>query len=312
MNEHDRRHRPTERWRSTLAAYARLVRVPNLFTAPPDVILGAAIVTSFGYAVQIETVVGFAVSSVLLYAAGTTLNDYFDTAEDAHDRPERPIPSGRVTRSRALLLGAVLLAGGVGVAGLFGGATAGTVAAVLALAIVLYDGVFKGSLLGFLFMGVSRGLNVLLGTAAVAAPTGLPVRAFLVPAIVTLYVGCITYMAESETGTGDRLAVSVGVGGTVLAGVGVVAASVAAEMSSADTAVMAALLAGFLIWTGPPLRTAYIRPAPETIGPAVGACVLGLTILTAAFAATAGIEWSIAAVVFFLPAVGFSEVFDVS
>lgn len=312
MNGYDDRFPPTERWRSSLASYARLVRVPNLFTAPPDVILGAAIVASFGYAVRIETVAGLAVSSVLLYAAGTTLNDYFDADEDARHRPERPIPSGAVSRSRALVFGVTLLASGVGIASLTGGATAGAVAAVLALAIVSYDGLFKGSLIGFLVMGGSRGMNVLLGTAAAAAPTALPMRAFLVPAVITLYIGSVTHMAESETGASDRLAVSIGVAGTVVAALGVAGALVVSPTSPVGTTITAGLLAGFLIWTGPPLRTSYVNPSPETIGPAVGACVLGLTILTAAFAATAGIEWSIAAVVFFLPAVGLSEVFDVS
>ena len=312
MNKWDGRFPPTERWRSSLASAAKLVRVPNLFTAPPDVILGAAIVSSFGYAIRVETIIGLAVSSVLLYAAGTTLNDYFDADEDALHRPERPIPSGDVSRSRALAFGATLLVSGFGIAFLSGGSSAGVVAAVLALAIVSYDGLFKGSLLGFLVMGGSRGMNVLLGMAAAVAPTVLSPQALLIPAIIVLYIGCVTHMAESETGATDRLAVSIGIAGTSVAAFGVVGVLVATPISPLNTAIMVALLVGFLIWTGLPLRTAYVSPSPEMIGPAVGACVLGLTILTAAFAAIAGIKWSIAAFAFFLPAVGLSKVFDVS
>lgn len=312
MNERNDRFPPIERWRSSLVSYARLVRVPNLFTAPPDVVLGAAIVSRFGYAVRVETVIGVAVASVLLYAAGTTLNDYFDADEDARHRPERPIPSGEISRGRALTFGTTLLVSGVGLAFLSGGSTAGAVAAVLALAIVSYDAVFKGSLLGFLVMGSSRGLNVLLGMAAAVAPTVLPARAFLIPAIVVLYIGSITHMAESETGATDRLAVAVGVAGASVAALGVVGALVVSPASPLDTAVTIVLLVGFLVWTGRPLRTAAADPSPETIGPAVGACVTGLTVLTAAFAASAGIKWSIAAVAFFVPAVGLSKLFDVS
>jgi len=312
MSEVDGSFPPIDQWRRSIAAYAKLVRVPNLFTAPPDVVLGAAIVSSFGYAVRMESVAALAVASMLLYAAGTTLNDYFDAEEDAQERPERPIPSGDISRKQALIFGAALLVTGVGVAFLSGGSSAAAVAAILALGIVLYDGAFKGSVPGYLTMGANRGINVVLGMAAAAVPTVLPARAYVIPGIIVLYIGSVTYMAESETGGTDRLAVSVGVAGTSIAAFGVVGAIAVSPVSAVGTVLTVTLLVGFLIWAGRPLRTAYVNPSPETIGPAIGACVLGLTILTAAFAATAGIRWSIAAIVFFIPAVGLSRVFDVS
>ncbi|ELZ36372.1 UbiA prenyltransferase [Halorubrum saccharovorum DSM 1137] len=312
MSEVDGSFPPIDQWRRSIAAYAKLVRVPNLFTAPPDVVLGAAIVSSFGYAVRMESVAALAVASMLLYAAGTTLNDYFDAEEDAQERPERPIPSGDISRKQALIFGAALLVTGVGVAFLSGGSSAAAVAAILALGIVLYDGAFKGSVPGYLLMGGNRGINVVLGMAAAAVPTVLPARAYVIPGIIVLYIGSVTYMAESETGGTDRLAVSVGVAGTSIAAFGVVGAIAVSPVSAVGTVLTVTLLVGFLIWAGRPLRTAYVNPSPETIGPAIGACVLGLTILTAAFAATAGIRWSIAAIVFFIPAVGLSRVFDVS
>ena len=302
----------TEQWRRSLASYAKLVRVPNLFTAPPDVILGAAIVSTFGYTARAGTIAGLAVASVLLYAAGTTLNDYFDASEDTRERPERPIPSGDISRSRALIFGAMLLVSGVGIAFLSGGSPAAVVAALLAVGIVAYDGALKGSVPGYLAMGGNRAINVVLGMAAAVAPSALPIRAYLIPAIIALYIASVTYMAESETGSTDRLAVSVGVAGTSIAAVGVVGAVVVTPVPAVGTAVAVALLGGFLVWTGVPLRTAYADPAPETVGPAIGACVLGLTILTAAFAATAGAGWAIAAVSFFVPAAGLSKLFDVS
>ena len=309
----DQPSRITEFYRP-LAAYATLVRVPNLFTAPPDVVLGAAIAASLGHVVPVETIVGLSVASMLLYAAGTTLNDYFDATEDARERPDRPIPAGDISRRQALLFGGTLLGGGVAVAALSGGVTAGVVAAVLALAILSYDGVFNGSPTGFLVMGGCRGTNVLLGTAAALSPAVLPVQALSIPAIIVLYISGVTYMAETETETGesDSLAVSAAVVGTAVAVVGVVGALVVNSPSPASTVVAITLLVGFTVWTARPLRAAYAHPSPRTIGPAVGACVVGLTILTAAFAATVGIEWSLAAVVFFIPAVALARVVDVS
>jgi len=68
----------------------------------------------------------------------------------------------------------------------------------------------------------------------------------------------------------------------------------------------------FLAWVGRPLGAAYADPEPATVGPAVGARVLGLVLLDAAVAAGAGVEWALAAAVFLVPAWGLSTAFDVS
>lgn len=294
-----------------LVAYATLVRLPNLFTAPPDVVLGAALVAGVGRTVSVGAIVGLATASMLLYAAGTTLNDYFDAAEDARERPERPIPSGEVSRRGALAFGVALLVGGVGIALVAAGTAAGAVAGGLALAILVYDGVFKGSAVAFLFMGGSRGLNVLLGSTAAVSPT-LPPRVLAVAAVILLYIAAVTYMAESETGVTDRGAVSTAVGGTVIAALGVVGLLVVRSPPLFEAVLAVVLLAGFVGWTGRALRAAYVDPVPETIGPAVGTCVLGLIVLNTAFAATVGPLWALTALAFLAPAVGLSRVFDVT
>lgn len=296
----------------SLRAYAALVRLPNLFTSPPDVVLGAALVVSLGYTVPIGSVVGLSVASVLLYAAGTTLNDYFDADEDERERPERPIPSGDVSRTSALVFGVALLSGGVAVALLSAGPTAGVVAATLATLILLYDAVFKGSVAGFVFMGASRGTNVLLGVSVALSPTALPTWALVVPVVITLYIASVTYMADHETSEGDSGPVVVAMGGVAVA-VGGVAGTVFLRSPTLPEAVVSAvLLVGFVAWTGRALRRAYLSPTPGTVGPAVGACVLGLVALTASFAAAGGVVWSLAGVAFLVPAVGLSRLFDVS
>jgi len=59
---------PERSLRTTLGAVGELVRVPNLFTAPPDVILGAALVGVAGSDFLPATVAGLAIGSVCLYA----------------------------------------------------------------------------------------------------------------------------------------------------------------------------------------------------------------------------------------------------
>jgi len=303
----------TETTRRPIVAYATLVRLPNLFTAPPDVVLGAALASAAVGGVPLDNVVGLVVASMLLYAGGTTLNDYFDAEEDARERPERPIPSGDVSRGGALALGAVLLSGGVVVALLVAGVIAGATAGALALSVLLYDGVFKGSAAGFLFMGASRGLNVLLGVAAAGvALIELPTWVLAVPVLVSLYIAGVTYMAEGETDAGGRGPVLAAMAGAVAATLGVVALVAVRQPPPVEMGLAFVFLIGFLVWVGRPLRAAYADPAPDVVGPAVGACVLGLSVLDAAFAAVVGAAWATAALAFVVPAVGLSRAFDVT
>nr|WP_225335381.1 UbiA family prenyltransferase [Halomicrobium urmianum] len=295
-----------------LTVVARLVRLPNLFTAPPDVILGAAIVTGLGRSVHVSSLVGLSVASMLLYAAGTTLNDYFDAPVDADERPERPIPSGAISRFRALLLGTSLLLSGVSIAFLASGVRAGVVSIVLALLVVGYDAVLKGSVLGHLAMGGTRGTNVILGTTVALRPTELPADVVSIPVVVALYIAAVTYMADGETEVGGRGGVGVAAAGGVLAAAGVVGALVATPPLPLDSLASVAFLVAFVVWIGRPLSAAFADPSPDTIGPAVGACVLGLVPLNAAFAGTTSLVWALCVAAFFLPALGLAEVFDVS
>ena len=297
--------------RGRIRAYATLVRVPNLFSAPPDVLLGGALVSAVGAAVSIPALASLSVASVLLYAGGTTLNDYFDVPVDATERPERPIPSGRVSQPTAGALGASFLLGGVLVAFVAAGPRAGALAAVLAAVIVLYDGVLKGGPAGFLAMGSARGLDVLLGTVA-AESLDFPFWVVAVPAVVALYIALVTYMAANEATDTERKAVAAAAAGVVLAALAVLAVVGAVRPPVVRSVLAVALVAGFLAWTGRALGPAYANPRPETVGPAVGTCVLALVVLDAAFAAVAGVGWALGALVFLVPALGLARLFDVS
>ncbi|MFC4440072.1 MULTISPECIES: UbiA family prenyltransferase [Natrialbaceae] len=296
----------------SLVGYASLVRLPNLFTAPPDIVVGLAIATASGYAISTSNAIAIGIASICLYAAGTTFNDYFDVSEDLRFRPERPIPAGEVSRQEALLLGSALLIGGILIAFTIAEAVAGVVAVCLAVTILLYDGLFKGSTAGFLLMGASRGLNVLLGITAAVSPSKLSAWEFVVPAIVVTYIAAVTFLGESETGESDGVSVLVTIIGVVVASAGVIGLLVARSPPFSETSLTILLLISFLIWTGRALKTAYTDPSPSTIGHAVGTCVLGLVILNAAFAATVDFFLGIITLSFFIPAIGLSGKFDVS
>jgi len=117
-----------------LRAYLELLRPPNVVTAIADVLAGYAVA---GRA-QPRALPWLITASVCLYAGGVVLNDFFDRAVDAVERPERPIPGGRVSAARAATLGAVLLMAGVAAAGEASGVSAGVAAAIAAF-VVGYD-----------------------------------------------------------------------------------------------------------------------------------------------------------------------------
>ncbi|WP_234588919.1 UbiA family prenyltransferase, partial [Micromonospora sp. MH99] len=96
---------------TTLADVAELVRAPAALSVPGDVVAGAAAAGTLG-----PRTPALAGASVLLYWAGMAANDWADRELDAVERPERPIPSGRVTPTAALGLAAGLTAAGVGLA----------------------------------------------------------------------------------------------------------------------------------------------------------------------------------------------------
>jgi 4-hydroxybenzoate polyprenyltransferase len=102
-------------------------------------------------------------STMCLYAGGVVLNDVFDLAIDRVERPERPIPSGRVSRQRAAILGSALLASGVAFAAI-GRPAAGIVAGATAACILTCVG--QTPTWWAVSMGLCRAGNLMLGVAA--------------------------------------------------------------------------------------------------------------------------------------------------
>ena len=118
-----------------LGDLAELVRLPAVLTVPGDTLAGAA---AAGWPLGRRTW-ALPIASACLYWAGMALNDYADRDLDAVERPERPIPSGRVLPRQALALAAGLTAAGVGTAAAAGGRRALRVAVPLAATVWAYD-----------------------------------------------------------------------------------------------------------------------------------------------------------------------------
>ncbi|WP_314220880.1 SCO3242 family prenyltransferase [Streptomyces zaehneri] len=184
--------------RARVRAWAELLRLPALFTVPGDALAGAAALTRRP---DHRTLLAVG-SSCCLYEAGMLLNDWADRAEDAADRPHRPLPSGRVSPTAAFAA-----ACGLTVAGLALAARAGRpallVAAPLAATVWSYDLALKHTPAGPFAMAAARGLDVLLGAAA----TGGRARSALPSAVLlATHTLAVTTLSRQETREGTPAA----------------------------------------------------------------------------------------------------------
>lgn len=196
-----------------VADYLDLVRAPASLTVLGDAVVGALSARGSGGDSPLRGG-ALAASSVCLYSAGMALNDWADADLDAIERPERPIPSGRITRARALAVGAGLTALGIGSA-FAAGRASGLVSLALAGALWAYDLVFKPTAAGPVVMAVCRGLDVMMGAA------GPGWRGALLPAsAVAAHTVAVTAVSRGEVDGSTRMT-----GGAAVAASVAVAAS---------------------------------------------------------------------------------------
>jgi 4-hydroxybenzoate polyprenyltransferase len=201
----------------TLRSWLQLIRIPAVPTAISNVMFGYLLsVQLHDVAIHLGELMLLILSSVCLYSSGMVLNDVFDVETDRQQRPERPIPSGRIALRTARIVGFTLLGSGI-LAAFIAGWWRGVnrledilrptlVAALLAVFIVAYDGWFKRMSVAPIFMGICRLLNVLLGASVVLVvePSFYESMKFEKPVVAIaialgIYVTGITLLARKET-----------------------------------------------------------------------------------------------------------------
>lgn len=259
-----------------LRAWLELLRPANVATALADVLAGFAIA-----GLQNRPALPWLLlATACLYAGGIVLNDFFDRHLDRVERPERPIPSGRVGAPAAAALGAILLAAGWIAASHHATRAAGGVALAIAGAVVLYDAWGKRSrVFGPINMGLCRALNLLLGVAAV--PAALP-QAWPLAGIPLTYIAAVTTLSRGEVRGGNHRAATVALISlsAALAGLLAVALRAGANLAPALALVMA------LMWRVIPAFVHARRLGePAAIRVAVKRGVLSLVLVDAAIAA---------------------------
>src|SRR6478672_11914777 len=118
------------------------MRPANIVTSVSDVLAGIAI-SGFFFAHSFNTnqilpVLLLCISTIGLYGGGVVFNDVFDAELDSVERPERPIPSGLISKKEAATLGGILLSAGILLA-FFVNLTSGVLALLIAICALVYD-----------------------------------------------------------------------------------------------------------------------------------------------------------------------------
>jgi 4-hydroxybenzoate polyprenyltransferase len=135
----------------------------------------------------------------LLYTGGMFLNDAFDEEFDRLRRPERPIPSGKISAAKVWAWGLGQL--GAGILVLLGcGWVAAASAVLLAMFIVLYDFTHKFFMASPWLMGACRFWVYIIAGAAGAG--GLNGFAIFGGAALAFYVVGLSYAARRESSRG--------------------------------------------------------------------------------------------------------------
>ncbi len=258
--------------------YLELLRPANVATALADVLAGYAVAGLPGP----RYLAWLLPATACLYAGGVVLNDVFDRDIDRKERPERPIPSGRVTTKAAATLGAALIGAGV-ILGSMAGPASGAVAAATAGCILLYDAWGKRQgYLGPLNMGMCRALNLLLGISAapLALTTGWPLG--LLPLV---YITAVTAVSKGEVHGGARGVAAIALISLNLVIVALLALSIARPAVSWAGLVIALALAWRVL---PAFWGAYQSPLPGPVRHAIRTGVLSLVLLDASIGAIFG------------------------
>lgn len=268
-----------------IRATLELMRPANIITAFSDILAGFAgaggtiLILGGDLTVTPEGLSWLLLSTFGLYGGGVVMNDVFDAKLDANERPERAIPSGRITKFSASMLGILLLITGI-LAAANVNYHAGILATFIAFAALFYDYKAKHSLFfGPLFMGLCRGGNLLLGMSVVPLALANLWPLILIP---LFYIGSITLISQGEVHGGSKKAGFLALTFVILITISLLLLSVLPNYEFFHALPFAILFGAAVI---PAFAMAAKTPSPEFIKNSVKRGVVSLIILNSTIAA---------------------------
>ncbi|TLX85275.1 MAG: hypothetical protein E6L01_06435 [Thaumarchaeota archaeon] len=179
--------------------YLILVRFPNLFTLPSNILVGFVIVSTLSQIVFVQVL--FVVTiSILIYCVGIMLNDYFDFTIDKKERPDRPLPSGKISRKIAILL-AFVFSILVLILSFIVSMQTLAISSILLAVVFGYDKYLKKTPVGPYTIATARVMNILLGVSVNINNIGnysqIVILTFVL-SITFVYVSLIGFLSKYE------------------------------------------------------------------------------------------------------------------
>lgn len=280
-----------------LTPYLQLARPANLVTAVADIVAGIAIAgfyTSSFSDINPYYWILLCLSTIGLYGGGIVFNDIFDAELDARERPERAIPSGRVSIGQAVAYATVLFAGGIAAA-FFVSIISGLISIAITVFALVYNKWGKHhTFFGPLNMGLCRGGNLLLGISVINSV--LP-QLWWLGVVPVIYIAAITMVSRGEVHGGNKQTLwFAGLLYLMVDGF-----QLYVSWKTGYVLVACAFVAVHLYFVLTPLLKAIQDPVGPNIGKAVKGGVLGLIVMDAVWVSAGGNYLLAIAVLFLLP-----------
>ena len=262
-----------------------MLRISNAPTVVSQVFAGVAVgcySLPVGTTLPLGALVLVLVGVLLSYLAGMILNDVFDAQVDATERPDRPIPSGRISLFIARVAGVSMLLIGISMLAVASPVTLPW-AIVLGVCILAYDVLHTLSAASFVLMASCRGLVPVIAAFAMTSNADWSILSWTAGAAFA-FIAAVSIAARNEmTGFGliARVAAwSLPVAACAPLGMwGVVAIDPGGALLG-TVAVGASLLAAYLVAVG--IRTASKRESPRAIPLAVAMWIGAMPAIDAA------------------------------
>lgn len=286
--------------------YLLLIRLPNVFTTPSNILAGYFVTTPPAEANGLH-LVSLMVSSGLLYIAGISLNDYFDIETDRKERPSRPLPSGRIPKKHAMVIALIAMIAANAMLLMAIGPIALAVSSALTATIIAYDYRLKhaATIAGPFAMGGTRFLNVILGaspaisTALLGGARFQSETAVFAAASLFIYVVAIMLLSKKEVG-GEKPGLLPFY--MIFALVGGIAATGLLITLQSEFLISLAIFAAVISIT----FRQYLggEGIPQHVQKAIRNMIISIIILDSVFiSGTAGLFYGLATLLFIIPAV---------
>ncbi len=269
--------------------------MPNIFTSVSDILAGC-ILASPGL-IHINKLVLLVITSACLYGGGIVFNDIFDYTTDKTERPDRPLPSGKVSRREATYLGIFLFLIAL-ISAFLVNLLSLCVSVIIIILILGYNIRTKNiPVIGTFNMGLCRFFNLALGLSVIPETVS---SNWIFPMILMIYVMLITTLSKQEVTGESRLKTALVI--ACLVGLIIFAGSLPVKgyLSNFKSHGLLCIFTLVVLW---PLCKTIFNPCPENVQRAIKTMVLSIIILDAYFVmgATNGL-YALVVLVLLIPA----------